>query len=352
VLQNSRSELTDGVILMSVFAEQGARAPSVGGDLRAARERIGYSLEEMAEFLRIRLPYLRALEDGRVRDLPGSAYAFGFLRTYAEALGLDAEEICRRFKSEADAVQEKPELDFPAPVPHAGVPAGAMVLLGLVLTIGAYIGWYHLSGEGKLPAEAVAPLPARLEPLAQQARQGVSPTVVVPAGSTVSAGSAQNAAGNVMAVRPVGLPMIAPGQAAAAIPLPPPAPSAVSLMAPNSGGAVDAHATAAASGEANRIVVRAAAEVWIQLREKTGRVLVNRVLKPGDTYAVPDRPDLLFTTGNALGTELLVDGVETPGLGGVKGVRRDLALDPDMIKDGRLAAQMAGGARSTVTQAQ
>ena len=149
MLQEGRSRLTEGEALMSVLADEGSRAPRVGADLRIARERTGYTREEVADGLRIRLPYIEALEDGRIADLPGTAYALGFLRTYAEALGLDADEMSRRFKYEADEVNIKTELDFLAPRPRGRLPTGAMVLLGVVLVIGSYIGWYRLSGDGR-----------------------------------------------------------------------------------------------------------------------------------------------------------------------------------------------------------
>ena len=160
-----------------------SRAPRAGADLRAARERVGWSLQEMAAALHIRPQYLEALEAGRISELPGNAYALGFLRTYAGALGLDPNEIARRFKAEAAAVDEKTELTFPVPAPERGVPAGAVVLLGVVLAVGAYVGWYRLSGEGRLPAETSMQIPLRLAPLADQAvRPSATPVVAsVPA---------------------------------------------------------------------------------------------------------------------------------------------------------------------------
>jgi cytoskeleton protein RodZ len=74
--------------------------------------------------------------------------------------------------------------------------------------------------------------------------------------------------------------------------------------------------------------------------------LLSRVLHAGETWPVPERPNLLLTTGNAGGTDLVVDGATTGPLGGNGAVRRDLVLDPDMIKDGKLAgasAQPSGG---------
>ena len=77
------------------------------------------------------------------------------------------------------------------------------------------------------------------------------------------------------------------------------------------------------------------------VKDRGGAVLLNRTMKSGDTWPVPARTDLLLTTGNAGGTDILVDGAVTPSLGGSGTVRRDMLLDPDQIKDGKLAGAVA-----------
>jgi cytoskeleton protein RodZ len=310
----------------------------------------------MAGVLRIRLPYLQALESGRIGDLPGSAYALGFLRTYADFLGLDPGEISRRFKIEADEINQKIELEFPAPIPGRGLPAGAVVLLGVVLALGAYIGWYRLSGEGRPPAEAVALVPERLASLVVQpvaplpvaplpvAPLPVAPEIVTPP-AAAEAPQAEKPLPDPPGARQPDLPA---GQETASLPLPPPLPPSI---APTLASAAVMPPPARPSVAGGRVVIRATADAWIQLRERGGVVILNRTLKAGETYVVPNRPDLLFTTGNALGTELFVDGEATPGLGTAKGVRRDLVLDADMIKAGRLAAQL-DSAQQLVTRPQ
>jgi cytoskeleton protein RodZ len=94
----------------------------------------------------------------------------------------------------------------------------------------------------------------------------------------------------------------------------------------------------APAADAPRILLRANADSWLLVKDHGGVVLLNRVLKAGETWPVPARTDLLMTTGNAGGTDIVVDGAATPALGGNGAVRRDLPLDPDQIKDGRLAA--------------
>ncbi len=309
-------------------------APRVGADLRHARERLGCGVDDMAAALRIRAAYLKALEDGRIGDLPGITYASAFLRAYAMALGLDPEEIFRRFKAEADNIDHQTELEFPAPVPSRAIPAGALALLGVVLAISAYAGWYSLSGKGRLPAETVTAVPARLAPLAQQAVPPARPiTPALPALPATEPAAATPA------------PFFLPSQAAA-MPLPPPAPP------PPIPAAAPPPAAAATPAAESRIAIRAKGSlVWIQVRERGGPVLFDRTLRPGEGYTLPNRPNLVLSTGNALATEFLVDGEITPGLGLAKGVRRELVMDPDPIKDGRLAAQLGGG-NGTVTRAQ
>src|ERR1700727_3089984 len=122
----------------TMFVE-GSAAPRAGAELREARERLGWALDDVAATLRIRSSYLEALESGLLTQLPGNTYALGFLRSYATALGLDPEESARRFRSEAGDFHRHSELVFPTPAPERGLPAGAMILLGLILVGGAYI---------------------------------------------------------------------------------------------------------------------------------------------------------------------------------------------------------------------
>src|ERR1700754_3880636 len=64
-----------------------------GRKLAEARRQRGWSVEEVAERIRVRREFLEALEDMNVKLLPGKAYALAFLRSYARELGMDEEEI-------------------------------------------------------------------------------------------------------------------------------------------------------------------------------------------------------------------------------------------------------------------
>lgn len=76
----------------------------IGQTLRDARERLGLTLEEAERATRIRIHHLRALEAGELGALPSPVQARGFLKNYAEFLGLDAEGLLLQY---ADALQAR-----------------------------------------------------------------------------------------------------------------------------------------------------------------------------------------------------------------------------------------------------
>jgi len=306
-------------------------AVRVGDELREARLALGISLEAMAEQLRINRRYLVALEEGRVGDLPGTAYGIGFVRSYAQAMGLDAPALVRRFREGMAGQERGKDLIFPEPVPERGVPAGAIVLLGVVLAIGAYAAWYRWSGPAERTVDAVPPLPPHLDQAAREAGQLPLPE---PPRTTAPGPSAAPPA---MAPRPAtsepppaggGAPQTGPAAPQGAAPAVPAAPVPPPIVPP---AAEQAPAPAPA---ANTIVLRAMQECWIQVREaRTGRVLFSRLLRPGETYEVPHEPDLLLTMGRAEALTIEVDGVPSRVLADQVGVRRDILLDAGQLRE-------------------
>ena len=71
----------------------------IGSALREARERRGLSYSQVEEGTKIRARYLRALEDEDFGVLPGATYSKGFLRAYADYLGLDGHLFIDEFNS-------------------------------------------------------------------------------------------------------------------------------------------------------------------------------------------------------------------------------------------------------------
>ncbi|QCN98071.1 helix-turn-helix domain-containing protein (plasmid) [Azospirillum argentinense] len=216
--------------------------PSVSDTLRETRESLGYDLREVATMLRIRYPYLQAIEAGRFEDLPGTTYAAGFLRSYAECLGLDPDTILTRYKDEAAGRTRSQQLYFPTPVPEGRIPGGTVLLGTMVLAGIVYGGWYYLSATDRSMVDLVPTLPDRLvsllDTLPFNANQTGGQSAAVPAPAETPAAPASvptvmAEAPSTPAVPPVAAPPAA-GGASTAVPAPSatPVPAAPAPAAP------------------------------------------------------------------------------------------------------------------------
>jgi len=82
----------------------------IGNSLREARLRQGVDFVEAESATKIRSKYLRALEDERFELLPAQTYIKGFLRSYAEYLGLDGQLYVDEYNSRYVAGEEEPPI--------------------------------------------------------------------------------------------------------------------------------------------------------------------------------------------------------------------------------------------------
>ena len=80
----------------------------IGPSLREARTRRGFSPADVHKAVRIRERYLTALEEERWDMLPGDAYTKGFLRTYAEFLGLNGQLYIDEYNARIAQHEEEP----------------------------------------------------------------------------------------------------------------------------------------------------------------------------------------------------------------------------------------------------
>jgi cytoskeletal protein RodZ len=141
--------------------------PSVGEQLRAAREEKGLSLEDVAAQTRIPLRHLASIETGDWDNLPAPTYTIGFAKNYAAAVGLDRTEIGnqlreemggQRFASNAADVFEPadPRRTMPKSLVFGGI--AAVVVLVVLMT------WLNNRSLEQVPAngaqQASAPAPA------------------------------------------------------------------------------------------------------------------------------------------------------------------------------------------------
>ena len=127
-----------------------------GRKLSEARRQRGWTIDEVADRIRVRKEFLEALEEMNVKLLPGKAYALAFLRSYARELGIEEKAIVDQFQDECALTREdagKP-LRNPSSKPRQRPPWAAAA--ALVLIAAGFVGWRALDSQLKAESEQVA----------------------------------------------------------------------------------------------------------------------------------------------------------------------------------------------------
>ncbi|WP_088105152.1 helix-turn-helix domain-containing protein [Halalkalibacter urbisdiaboli] len=134
----------------------------LGQHLKEVREQKQISLEDLQRTTKIQKRYLLAIEEGRFDTLPGLFYARAFVKTYAEAIGLDPEPLFDQFRDELpnprkEAVElpSRSERAKPTSVPNkrkkvsSFMPALISVVFIGVLVVGVWLGAQWMAQDDK-----------------------------------------------------------------------------------------------------------------------------------------------------------------------------------------------------------
>lgn len=132
--------------------------PSIGGYLASVREASGLTIADIADKTHIRAEYLDAIELMQIDALPSRPFAIGFVKTYAEALGVDAAAAVARLKENLGVAPPAPAAETARETGGEAVePADRshLSLLAFVAVLG-FILWCALMISR--PSESTAPL--------------------------------------------------------------------------------------------------------------------------------------------------------------------------------------------------
>lgn len=257
----------------------------IGDTLRRIREQRGDDLQQIADYLCIRRNYLEAIEQSHYDTFPADAYVIGFLRSYANLLGLDGRQAIERYRREMAGRRRKPALSMPTPMTEGRTPSAVIMIGATIAAFLLYMTWYGLSSSDR----------------ASISRPPALPTTAVTADAQVASTAA------------------APTTVAVA-PLPP---TAVVQSAPSLPQTQDTP----------RLTIRADQASWILITDSMGHTLYDHVLKAGEIYHVPDMEGLNLTSGNSSGLILTLNGVDLPRISNDVGhVVKNMSLDTAALK--------------------
>ena len=279
----------------------------LGDILRRVREHRGEPLDSIADYLRIRSGYLVAIENSQYDALPADAYVIGFLRSYANYLGLDGKAAIDQYRKEMAGRRKKPMLTMPQPVTEGRAPTVAILIVATILALLIYAAWYGLSSSDRAVVNAATTQPP---PAQTSAAAAVPPTAdAAPVATPVPSLPAP--------------PLVASTATPPVAVAPPPAPAAPPKPTGKIFGAAQANPL---------LSLRAEKESWVMVVDKNGVTIFDHIMKPGDSYNVPDIKGLRLTTGNGGGVVLTLGGTDLPRLAPDSRIVRNLPLEPDLLK--------------------
>jgi cytoskeletal protein RodZ len=150
---------------------------SIGDYLKTERETRRLSLEEVSSTTRIPRKTLESLEHDRFEDLPSGVFVRGFIKAYASAVRIDADEVLERFD------QQRPKTLPPAPLATVdsrrgyGVVVLAVVTAALFAIIVTTFVLVRRAPAQKDPIELSSVLPCQVE-AARAERSSCDPSTI------------------------------------------------------------------------------------------------------------------------------------------------------------------------------
>jgi cytoskeleton protein RodZ len=284
--------------LREISDDGDAPLETVGQDLRNARQRKGEDLAQISRVLKIRKVHLDALEESNFAALPGRAYAIGFVRSYAEYLGLNGREYVDRLKAEiAGRSEARDAVQVSTPherkLPPGGVAIALLLLILVVWGIYTMFVWAN-----RMAAPPVTPVPARLS-----AQVGLAP------------------------------PPPPPPEVPAAAPVTNTAPAAPSAPPSDTNTVLPPGTKYGAQNVGSRITLLAHRPTRVTVLGQDGKLFLDRLLQPGDSYLVPNQVGLTLSTSDGGALEVVLDG-SPRGYAGKEGATAEaLPLNPRDIAD-------------------
>jgi len=264
--------------------------PTVGEQLRQAREAKGLALAEVGKVLKLGVRQLEALECGYWHALPGATFIRGFVRNYARLVDLDGSVLMEQLDGQLDL--KRPELkvpknmqaEMPEPTGVAQRRDYAFVSFGLVLVAVALAVYFFMPDDLSRLKASVQSMVSMFSRPAPEAVSSVASDddPVLPPGSSVT-----------QVLHPQ------PAQTADALP-------AEARVEPPAAAADEP--AAASLPVTGLLKLSFAKESWVEVRDRRGNVIFSQHGQPGTEKGVDGQPPFALVIGYAPGVNLAFRG--------------------------------------------
>ncbi len=293
---------------MSEAVESGLTA---GGLLREARQASGMHIAALAGALKVPVSKLEALEADNFLELPDTVFVRALASSVCRNLKVDPAPILSLLPQSPSPRLAADSAGINTPVKGgvikssvssssfsgSGSTSRSVGFVVLALLVGA-LALYFFPRYEERAASSAEPVPASVPPDAAPSGPAVDAPVATPATAAPSVAEQPSVAAPALA--PASVPTVA---AAPAVPAVAPA-----TVPPTPAPAVVASEGASAEMPTGTLVLRARSASWVQVKDATGAVALQRNLAAGEAVAVSAPPPLAVVVGRADATEVIVRG--------------------------------------------
>ena len=244
-----------------------------------ARLNKGLTQERAGALLKVRVKIIKDFEDGENIDLPGLAYKVGFVRSYARLLDLDGDLLVQEFKEGLELNSFKEEYKFLTPELNKSnfLPIGAVI--SVFVAILSYTGWYYSDRSNKIEHVAVQ----KIENISEKTAEIDNNSYVIIEEDFSNYLPSSKINNDVNTVQDVNLKTNLNED------------KVETMISKNT----ELSATANERDPSTELVLKATGNSWVEIEDMEGNILMTRLMRPGETYVVPDINGLTFNTGNA-----------------------------------------------------
>ena len=262
-----------------------------------ARLNKGLTQEQAGALLKVRVKIIKDFENGEHIDLPGLAYKVGFVRSYARLLDLDGDLLVKEFKESLELNSFKEEYKFLTPELNKNniIPIGAVV--SVFIAILSYTGWYYSDRSNKIEEvsdKKIVEMSSKISEIDNN-----SYVIIEENFSNDLLSSKRN--DDEKKVQEVNRKTNLKDD------------QVESITIKNT----ELSATANERDPSTEMVLKAIGNSWVEIEDVDGNILMTRLMRPGETYVVPNISGLTFNTGNAGALSLSQGNVIVPKLGEV-----------------------------------
>jgi len=282
-----------------------------GATLAAQREALGWTVEQVAEQLKLAVRQVVAIEAGDYAALPSPAVTRGFIRAYAKILRLDPAPLVAMAPVDNPAPADTGgavRANRPTSFSHSRYPTHGKRsslplawIAGVVVVAAAGFAAWHFGlvklpgGEAPASTDAVVSAPTDMSngataPAADTLHNPTVPLISVPApvdaNATPATGSAATPAPAAATTTPAATPATVP---------------------PAATPASDVAAAPAAAG-ANTLVLNVREDSWIEVKPQGGKALISRLVRAGSTETIDVPGTATLVVGNPGGVSATLRG--------------------------------------------